>query len=232
MGDHFQEIYANRAAQYDAMVSREDYQGHLLPALHQIHPLQETVVVEFGAGTGRLTRLLVPYVRRIFAFDLSPHMLGVAQANLSPMRFDRWTLAAGDNRHMPVRTATADIAIAGWSFGHSMTWYSDQWEQALSAALGEMQRILRPGGTAIIIETLGTGSETPAPPNEHLRIYYDWLAAQGYAQTWIRTDYEFESVGEADQLTRFFFGDELADRILRESLLVLPECTGIWWRSY
>ncbi|GEM_PF-6658666 len=30
---------------------------------------------------------------------------------------------------------------------------------------------------------------------------------------------------------RFFFGDDLADRILRDRLIILPECTGIWWRE-
>ena len=46
----------------------------------------------------------------------------------------------------------------------------------------------------------------------------------------IRTDYRFASVQEAVELTRFFFGDELADRVRVEDWLVLPENTGIWWR--
>jgi len=32
-------------------------------------------VVEFGAGTGRITRLLAPEVQSIRAFDASEHML-------------------------------------------------------------------------------------------------------------------------------------------------------------
>jgi hypothetical protein len=27
---------------------------------------------------------------------------------------------------------------------------------------------------------------------------------------------------------RFFFGDTLADRVVRERLVILPECTGVW----
>jgi hypothetical protein len=46
-----------------------------------------------------------------------------------------------------------------------------------------------------------------------------------------RTDYRFMTVAEADMLTRFFFGDELADRIVRENRMILPECTGFWWKS-
>jgi hypothetical protein len=38
-------------------------------------------------------------------------------------------------------------------------------------------------------------------------------------------------VPEAEELTRFFFGDELANRIKNEGLLIVPECTGIWWKT-
>ncbi|RAP21073.1 hypothetical protein C2W64_03656 [Brevibacillus laterosporus] len=30
--------------------------------------------------------------------------------------------------------------------------------------MSEIKRVLRPGGTAIIFETMGTGYETPHPP--------------------------------------------------------------------
>jgi hypothetical protein len=36
---------------------------------------------------------------------------------------------------------------------------------------------------------------------------------------------------EALELSRFFFGDELADRVERNRWVILPECTGVWWRN-
>jgi len=50
-----------------------------------------------------------------------------------------------------------------------------------------------------------------------------------FSRVRIRTDYRFASLPEAEDLTRFFFGDGLADRVADEALVVLPECTGIWW---
>jgi ubiquinone/menaquinone biosynthesis C-methylase UbiE len=220
-------------------VAREDYEGHILPALWEIRPLTlETAVIELGAGTGRLTRLLLPHVRRITALDISPHMLGVAREKLD-LRGFRATkgrqpqgsanLTAADNRHLPIAAQTADLAIVGWSLSHFVGWYAADWRDQIGQALAEMKRVLLPGGTIIILETLGTGRETPQPPHDGLAAYYDWLENEhGFATTWIRTDYQFASVDEADSLTRFFFGDELADRIRRDNLTVLPECTGIW----
>ena len=230
MSNHFQNIYQNKAALYDRMVSCEDYQGNILPALGRIRPLKGLELVEFGAGTGRLTRLLIPEVKFIQAFDLSPHMLETARKTLKPFG-SNWSLAVGDNRNMPVADNRADLVLAGWSFAHGITWYGEDWQSTINQMIGEMTRILKPGGTAIIIETMGTGNKSPAPPVDHLAAYYQWLEnEQGFSYTWIRTDYQFASVQEADELTRFFFGDELAERILREQMTILPECTGIWWK--
>ena len=141
-----------------------------------------------------------------------------------------WQIAVtGDNRNLPVDDNSADVVIEGWSFGHCVGWYPDGWRAEVDAALAEMRRIVRPGGVMILLETLGTGYDTPTPPTEGLAALYEWWREErGFTQQWIRTDYRFESVAEADELTRFFFGDELADRIVREQPTTLPECTGIW----
>lgn len=227
----FQHIYTHQAEQYDRLVAREDYQGQILAALQRIRPLAGLDVVEFGAGTGRLTRLLAPLVRSIQAFDASAAMLGVAKETLEGIGRGNWTLGVADNRRLPVEDRVADLAIAGWSFGHTVGWFPDTWRAEIGHMLAEMRRVLRPGGAAVILETLGTGRETPHPPHAGLAAYYRWLEGeQGFHATWIRTDYEFASPDEADELTRFFFGDELADRVRREDLTIVPECTGLWIR--
>lgn len=232
MSNHFKVIYASQAERYAAMVAREDCEGNLLPALQQIAPLTGQRVVEFGAGTGRIIRLLAPYVRSIYAFDNSYHMLCTALQTITRQR-SHWLLAVGDNGQLPLPDSCADVAVAGWSFGHACGWFPHTWRKEIGRALVEVQRVLRPGGIAIIVETQGTGQEEPAPPTPALAEYYHWLETNhGFNFRWIRTDYQFESVAEADELTRFFFGDNLADRIVRDGITRLPECTGLWWKTY
>jgi ubiquinone/menaquinone biosynthesis C-methylase UbiE len=226
----FEEIYAHHAVEYDALVSREDYQNNLLPAIRAIALLENTEVVELGAGTGRITRLLAPHVKFIRAFDRSAHMLMIAEKTLKAVNVNNYALQVAENNALPVPNSSADLSIAGWSFGHVTEWHADRWRDEISAAVHEMKRVLRPNCTAIIIETMGTGSETPAPPNRALADYYAYLESDhGFTGTSIRTDYRFESLDEVVQLTGFFFGDEMAARIKRENLVILPECTGIWW---
>lgn len=225
----YREIYRSRAADYERLVAREDYQGNILPALQQIRLLHELRAVELGAGTGRLTRLLVPFVKNVYLLDISEHMLQLAARKLSQGGWRNWTPAVADHRALPLTESCADVAIAGWSLGHLVGWHPDSWRQEIGQALAEMQRVLRPGGTIIILETQGTGRVTPRPPTAALTAYYDWLEQEcGFHASWIRTDYRFRDIAEGRYLVSFFFGREAVSRLLRPDSVIVPECTGIW----
>ena len=224
-------IYAGEAERYDRLVAAEDWQGNLLPAIGGIAPLADAEIVEFGAGTGRLTRLMAPHAAALRAFDRSRHMLQVARRHLSRTSHSNWTLTVADNRAIPLRNGAADLAIAGWTFGHNTVWNETGWRADVAAAVGEMLRLLRPGGTAIILETLGTGRETPHPPTTGLANFYRWLEAErGFARHWLRTDFRFASHEQARELLGLFFGAEMVAQVRPGEPALLPECTGIWWR--
>ena len=143
-----------------------------------------------------------------------------------------WQLSLGDNGRIPVAPSCADVAIEGWSFAHAREWHPKTWREQTDAMLGEMARVLKPGGTAILIETMGTGTRQPLAPRNLRQLYDHWERDLGFSYRWIRTDYQFASPQEADELMRFFFGDELADSCLDGKKVIVPECTGIWWRTF
>jgi ubiquinone/menaquinone biosynthesis C-methylase UbiE len=228
----FERIYQELPEAYQAMVAQEDYQGNILRTIESIRPLEGLLVIELGAGTGRLTRLAAPFVRSILACDRSAPMLRVARELLARDGVGRWQVALADNRRLPVGDGSADLAMAGWSLGHAIEWSPQGWRQWIEATLGEMERVLRPGGTLLVLETLGTGEQEPSPPTEGLERYYELLeATHGFQRRWARTDYAFDSPEQAAERLRFFFGDELADRALAQRLTIVPECTGFWHRQ-
>ena len=225
-----QEVYQSHADQYERLIQREDYQNNLLAAIETYCPLKDIDVVELGAGTGRLTRLLAPRVRSIKAFDSSAHMLEVAETSLLEMGLTNWETGVADHRQVPVKDSSADLVISGWSFCYLAVWGGADWQSALQDGLNEIQRILRPGGMALLIESLGTGTEKPRPP-EHLGAYFGWLTEAGFERGWTRTDYRFESLEEAVELSTFFFGPEMGQQVREKNWVILPECTGIWWKN-
>ena len=230
MPDYY-DIYQHHANQYDQLVEREDHQHHLFQAINQITPLTGLDVIEFGAGTGRLTRLLAPVIRSIHAFDSSQPMLDVAEAKLQNTGVKNWELKVGDHRHVAAESSSADLALSGWSLCYLALETGPDWQKQLRLGLDEMERVLRREGTCMIIETLGTGHETPAPPPE-MKEYFTFLETYGFERTWIRTDYLFHDVQEAQELTRFFFGEDMLEKIKSTPQgIQLPECTGIWWKK-
>lgn len=230
MPDH-DEIYKNQALQYEQLIAREDYEGNILRAITKIVPnLQEAEVVDLGAGTGRLTCLLAPRVKSIIATDSSKAMLSVAEGKLRGLGVSNWSTVVADHRAQPLPDHSADLITAGWTICYSTNSNVDQWESNLDLIMHEIDRVVRPSGTVIILENFGTGSEEPNPP-DILTSYYRLLENKyGFSRTYIRTDSLYHSVAEAVDLGRFFFGDELADKVAVANSRIVPACTGIWWR--
>ena len=225
-----EEIYKTEGDKYEALIAREDYQGNILRGLREITSLENRVVYDLGAGTGRLACMLAPYVSRVRAFDISEEMLRVCREKLTASGLTNWQVDVADHRQLPVEDVSADLVVSGWSLSYLAVWNPESWRTELEKWLGEMQRVLRPNSYIVLFESLGTGNESPIKL-EHLKDFYPWLDQVGFQNKWIRTDYKFDSLEEAEYLSRFFFGDELGDKVKQNNWVVLPECTGMWWRE-
>ena len=228
--DHFQEIYQKKAADYHRMIDAEDVDGKLLPALQTVSPLQGKRVLDIGSGSGRIPLLLTPLACEVVALELSRAMLREQRLRMAEQGFVHKHIQA-DMRCLPLANHNFDVAIAGWAIGHLCAWYKDSWQQEMTTIIEEMCRVTVAGGMLLILETLSTGSYTPAPPTKGLADYYAWLEnTWGFQRQTIQTDYQFASVEEAVQRTEFFFGEELAKKIKQNQWARVPEWTGVWSR--
>lgn len=229
--DHFIEIYRKQAHAYHQMISVEDVDNNLLKTIESLTSLEKGTILDLGSGTGRLPLLFWQINPNIVALDISFQMLIEQQLQCERVRAS-WHLAQGDIRCLPVQDAWADITTAGWAAGHFCAWYPDTWQQQIDIFVLEMLRVTKPSGSLFIMETLGTGSETPAAPTASLAQYYQHLESKwGFTREQIRTDYKFRDVEDAKQNTTFFFGQSLAEQIEENRWQVLPEWTGVWHRK-
>ena len=223
-------IYRNDPRTYDLLISREDHEGNLLTALRDICDFSGKDVADVGAGTGRLTLLLAPFIRSALLTDDAAPMLALAAEKLRAAGFIDFRTAVRDMAEIPADDASLDAVLAGWALcGKALR--GDPWREAVQAALREMGRVLRPGGTIVVIESLGTGRESPAPLNARFAAYFALLEESGFRWTWIRTDYTFHSSAEKESLLTSFFDQEALQTGVRDDALIYPECTGIWWKG-
>jgi ubiquinone/menaquinone biosynthesis C-methylase UbiE len=230
MSDQQRKIYQSEGDRYEALISREDYQGNISRAIDEIINVDGLDILDLGAGTGRLTLLLAPRAKSMRAFDASAEMLRVCRERLIKTGLSNWQVDVADHRQLPITNNSSDLVVSGWSVSYLAVWNQENQISELDIWLNEMRRVLRPNGVIILFESLGTGNEEPTRL-EHVESTYQWLDANGFQNKWIRTDYQFESVDEAADLAGFFFGAEMAARVIAMRSAILPECTGVWWRS-
>ncbi len=229
--DHFIDIYKHRAADYHHLIAPEDVEHNLLPAIKRISSLTGKRILDLGTGTGRLPLLFGHRAAQMVGLDLHGGMLGEHQKQKQQRR-GRWGLIQGDMRILPFPSDWADMVTAGWAIGHFTGWYATEWQTQAKRVLQEMHRVVAPEGAIIIMETLTTGSLTPAPPSKGLAQYYAWLENEwGFIRQEIRTDYQFSSVDEAIAKTEFFFGPDMAATIRAKGWSRLPEWTGVWGKQ-
>lgn len=222
-------IYFERAQEYDALIAAEDADGNVEKALASRLPLDGARLADVGAGTGRLACLLGPRVSRVHLSDRAGPMLEVARAKLEAAGLlHKASFEVADARSLALGDESVDVAAAGWVFGHFRHWMPDGWRQEVDAALTQMERVVVPGGHVVILETLGTGHETPRT-HEGLDEYFSHLESRhGFERSWFRTDYVFADVDQAARVLGEFFGEALVAKIRAESWSRVPECTGLW----
>ena len=98
-------------------------------AARWLAPEDAQLVVELGAGTGKLTRAIAALGVRVVAVEPDPRMLDVLQQ----LGLDG---IEGSAEAIPVGAGKADVVLAG----SALHWFD------LDAALPEFHRVLRPGG--------------------------------------------------------------------------------------
>ena len=244
-------VYASDAhcTRYDeALCRRQDHAGELLAALQAIVPNLgcSSRVADVGAGTGKLSRLLAPHVASIILVDRSSDALSVARGQLAAHHDCAISFCEADMRTLPLANESVDLVIVGWAVSYLKSeheiWHPDgssggPWRDEVDRAMKEFDRVLAPGGTLVILETMGTAVERSQRSGSWLYAHY--RAAHGLQEKVIRTDYSFPSKREALQTLSFFFGRGVAQRaekllsatVDEDEACIVPECTGMWWRT-
>jgi len=102
------------------------------------------VLADLGCGTGYFGRALLGLARRLICVDASPGMLDAARKSLATASAGTEVeFRQGDLDELPIATDELDGAVAGMVLHHL---------ERLESALAEIRRVVRPGGTVVVVE--------------------------------------------------------------------------------
>jgi SAM-dependent methyltransferase len=129
-------VYAGGADDYERLVSAEDADGRLLPALAALVPLAGARVLEIGVGTGALAVPLAERGLDLVGLDLSTAMPAQLRRKSTSV-----PVVAGDATRLPFANASFGGAYARWVLHLIPSWRE---------AVDEFVRVVGPGGVVVV----------------------------------------------------------------------------------
>ena len=151
------------------------------------------VVLDLGAGTGRMTSELKRRYRRalVVALDLAPGML--RQARKHQQLFRRFERVCGDAMRLPLADASVDVIVSSLML---------QWCDPPDPAFAEIRRVLKPGGL-VAFSTLG--------PDTLRELRTAWAEADGTSNTYNHVNHFTDMHDIGDALTRAGLSEPVLD---------------------
>lgn len=137
-----QEFFSTSAGQWDRL--RADLFGNRSDIIGLLGFLDESWVVgDLGCGTGQMTEVLAPFVKKVIAVDDSTAMLSAARKRLSGV--SNVEIKQGDMAALPIENESLDAAMLFLVLHYAV-------EPGL--VLSEIQRVLKPGGKLLIVDMM------------------------------------------------------------------------------
>ena len=137
------ESFQKRGAEWDEMSALELPTDQVEAALLALLPESMGRMLDIGTGTGRLLELFAPRISAGIGVDASRSMLALARARLSRPGLDHCLVRLADMYRLPLPDAGFDHVVL-----QMVLHYAEDPE----AALREAVRVLKPGGTLVIID--------------------------------------------------------------------------------
>ncbi len=205
-----------------------DRVGVIETAMRQHADWTGRAVLDIGCGTGfHLPRFAATAAQVI---GVEPHPPLTAIARRRTRRLENVTVLAGTAGALPVDDGSVDVAHARWAYFFG---------PGCEPGLAELDRVMRPGGTAFVIDndpttsTFGRWFRRGYPEVDPVAVAAFWTE-RGWSRERLLIAWTFDSRADFEAVVRI----ELPTAVAEEVLLEHPEATGVdyainlWWRRF
>jgi len=185
-----------------------DPDGVVLGAMRALAPWAGRTLVDLGCGSGYWLPGYADQARAVVGVEPDPALLALAAA-----RDRRVRVLPGSAEHIPLGDESVDVVHARFAYF---------WPPDCAAGLAEVRRVLRPGGTLVVVdndhrsgEFAGLLRAAGGVAQGQADITDAWWAARGASRTQVMSRWEFTSRSDFEAVLRLEFpsaaGPWLAD---------------------
>ncbi len=209
-----------------------DPDGVIESAMRQVHDWTGQHVLDVGCGSGFHLPRFGDDASLVTGVEPHPPLVTAARARVaaSPGSLtQRLRVLSGSAAALPLDDSTVDVVHARWAYFFG---------PGCEPGLDELARVLRPGGTAFVVDndvsrsTFGAWVRKADPRWDSPAIERFW-ARQGWTRVPLDIRWEFGDRAVFEQVVRIEFASDVADEILAgHPGTGVDYAVNLFWRRY
>ncbi len=187
-------------------------------------------VVDIGCGTGFHLPVFAEQARSVVGIEPHAPLLARARARVAEAGLTNTTVRLGSAQVSGLPDHSVDIAHARWAYFFG---------PGCEPGLAELARIVRPGGTAYLVDNDATRSTfgrwfCEAWPTYDARAVERFWRRRGWSQERLLIAWEHERRVDFEAVVRLEFEPPYAGRILAQDphRTSVDYAVNLWWRRY
>ena len=214
-------------ATYELENRAVDPSGRLETAMRAIDDWAGRHVLDIGCGTGFHLPQFAATAAAVTGVEPHPDLAAIARRRTRSLPAVK--VLAGTAQDLPVGDASVDVAHARWAYFFG---------PGCEPGLAELDRVMRRGGTAFVIDndatlsTFGRWFRRGHPTVDPAAVERFW-STRGWRRTPVEIEWRFDTRADLESVVRIEFTRELADEILAEHEgTTVDYAVNLWSRSF
>ena len=185
-------------------------------------------VLDLGCGTGFHLPLFSARASSVVGVEPHPDLLSLARRRTR--RLSNVTLLPGTAQAIPLPDRSVDVVHVRWAYFFG---------PGCEPGLAELDRVVRPGGTALVIDNDGSRSTFGAwfrrgyphlPPPAELERFW---ATRGWTRTPVDMGWRFTSRADLEAVVRIELKPSVAEEVLRHHVgLDVDYAVNVWSKVF
>ncbi|GAB3248076.1 class I SAM-dependent methyltransferase [Nocardioides dilutus] len=212
-------------ATYEVENRAADPDGRLWAAMESLADWRGRDVLDLGCGTGFHLPRFAETART--ATGVEPHPDLVALARRRTRRLTNVTVSPGLAESLPLADGSVDVVHARWAYFFG---------PGSEPGLAELDRVVRRGGTALVVDndptrsTFGAWFRRGYPKVDPVAVERFW-STHGWTRTPVDMGWRFGSRADLEAVVRIELPTAVAESVLAEHAgLEVDYAVNLWWK--